>query len=134
MDTAAKIRELRMRLEKWKKDKAISWEEFKSNQTLQDAILHNMLVAIQSVIDLGNSIIEKKQLESPATYAEIFEILSRHDLINKSLSKKLVSLAKFRNVLVHLYWKIDLKRVYRIFKTSDKTLEEFLKIAEKLLG
>lgn len=88
-------------------------------------VFHGMLKAIQATIDLGNDLITEKKLEEPSTYKEIFLILERANFLDKRLARELSSLVGFRNVLVHLYWKVNLKKVYRILKTKDRILEQF---------
>jgi len=36
-------------------------------------------------------------------------------------------MAKFRNILVHIYWKIDDEKAYEIMKKDISDLEEFVK-------
>ena len=86
-----------------------------------------MLITIQCIIDLGNFIIETNGWEIPSTYSEIFRILSNHNWLKREEGTELEKLAKFRNVLVHLYWKIDWKRVYKVLRKSDRIIERFLK-------
>ena len=118
------IKELERRIEIWNKDEKISYENFINDIEKQNAICYNMMICIQCLIDLGNIIIEKKGYEIPSTYAEIFEILQRHN----SLAKELSFLARFRNVLAHVYWSIDYKKVYNVLKTKRKILEKSMKI------
>ncbi len=125
------VKELRKSLERWKVYEEISFEEFSSDIDKQNMIFHGMLRAIQAAIDIGNDIIAMKNLEEPTSYKEIFIILSNAKIIDKKLAKELSSLAGFRNVLVHLYYKIDLKRAYHILKTKRKVLERFLKSITK---
>jgi uncharacterized protein YutE (UPF0331/DUF86 family) len=120
------IEELRRRIKKWKEDEKVSFETFRKDLDKQNSICYNMLIAIQTAIDLGNLIIEKKKLRAASTYAEIFEILEEGAIIDKKLAKQLSSLARFRNVLAHLYWKIDYKKVYKVLKFGRRVLEKFL--------
>lgn len=133
MNEIKQLKELERRLAKWKSYKMVSFSEFSSNLEKQDSIIHNMLVAIQAAIDLGNSLIEKRGLEPPSTYAEIFSILGDGKLISKSLSREMQKLARFRNVLVHFYWNIRLRKVYHVLKTKDVVLERFYKVVKRLL-
>jgi uncharacterized protein YutE (UPF0331/DUF86 family) len=123
--------ELKRRIEKWKEDEKVSFEIFLKDLDKQNSICYNMLIAIQTAIDLGNLIIEKKKLRAASTYAEIFEILEEGGIIDKKLAKQLSSLARFRNVLAHLYWKIDYKKVYKILKFGRRVLEKFLNVIRK---
>lgn len=125
------IEELRRRIEKWKEDEKVSFKTFRKDLDKQNSICYNMLISIQTAIDLGNLVIEKKKLRAASTYAEIFEILEEGKIIDKKLAKQLSSLARFRNVLAHLYWKINYRKVYKILKFGRRVLEKFLNAVRK---
>jgi len=50
------------------------------------------------------------------------------------LAEKLADMARFRNMLVHIYWKIDDKKVYEIMKKDISDLEEFIEEVKKYVG
>jgi len=119
------LKELKKNLLRWEIYEGISLKGFLTDIDKQNMVMHCMLKTIQSAIDVGDDIIRIKDLEMPSSYKEIFDILERHNLIDKKLSSELVFLAGFRNVLVHLYWKIDLKKVHRVLKTKRIYLKRF---------
>jgi uncharacterized protein YutE (UPF0331/DUF86 family) len=110
---------------------------------IQDAILRGaaerfLQLAIESCLNIGNRIIAlyqfKKPLDSPQTYADIFLRLRDLDVIDQALTDRLVTMAKFRNRLVHLYWEIDARKIFEIiqdsledFKLFEKRIVKFLK-------
>ncbi|AAM03627.1 type VII toxin-antitoxin system HepT family RNase toxin, partial [Methanosarcina acetivorans] len=97
-------------------------------------VLHAMLVGIQAAIDIATSLIAKEDLEKPTTYREAFEILGQAGLIPEELAEELSDLAGFRNVLVHVYWQLDLDQVYGVLQNDLKTLKSFLQEVKELLG
>lgn len=127
------LNELKKRIELWKKQESIDFNDFAKEIETRDKIMHNMLVAIQSVIDIGDDLIRIKNLEMPSSYKEIFDILGKHNLIDKGLTREMAFLAGFRNVLVHLYWKIDLKKVHAVLRSKRTYLEEFYEKAVKFI-
>ncbi len=118
-------KELERRVEKWKEDERISFEVFKKDLDKQNSICYNMLIAIQTAIDLGNSIIEERKLGAASTYSEVFEILAKNRILPRGLAKKLSSLARFRNVLAHLYWKVDYKEGLQSLETRKEDYGKF---------
>jgi uncharacterized protein YutE (UPF0331/DUF86 family) len=46
-------------------------------------------------------------------------------IINVALSDRMILMAKFRNRLVHLYWDIDRRELYRIIQEDIKDFSEF---------
>lgn len=77
--------------------------------------------------------IAKEGLDKPTTYRETFEILGQAGLISEDLAEELSDVAGFRNVLVHIYWQIDLDQVYGVLQNDLKTLKFFLQEVKRLL-
>jgi uncharacterized protein YutE (UPF0331/DUF86 family) len=110
---------------------------------VRDAIIRGaterfLQLAIESCLNIGNRIISLNQLEhplkAPQTYADIFLRLEELRVIDRELTQRLVTMAKFRNRLVHLYWEIDADKVFDIirdnlddFKSFEMRIVEFLK-------
>lgn len=96
-------------------------------------MLHALLTSIQAAIDIATHIIAEKDLRKPTTYRETFEILKEEQIISEELANALSDLAGFRNVLVHIYWGLDLEEVYAILQNDLKVLEKFKKVVKELL-
>ncbi len=90
-------------------------------------------LAIQAVLDISNHIVADMKLNLPADTRELFDLLARHKVLSASLSKKLIPMAGFRNILVHEYLEIDRRRVYRALKDDLGDFEKFIKAVSKLL-
>jgi len=126
------LKELKKYLEIWKRyKKEVKFWDFYENIDVQNMVLHCLFVAIQSAIDVANDIIVMKNLEEPSTYKESFEILRKNKIIPERLAKNLMALAGFRNIIAHLYFRVDTEKAYRVLKAGDRHLEEFFKIVRK---
>ena len=90
-------------------------------------------LTIQAVLDISNHIVADMNLSLPADSQDLFGLLVRHKVLTVPLSKKLVSMAGFRNVLVHEYLEIDRHRVYRVLSDDLGDFEKFIKAVAKLL-
>ncbi|BBL45545.1 hypothetical protein MJ1_0381 [Nanobdella aerobiophila] len=53
------IKELIKSLKQWERYEKIDKNKFLSDEDIQNMVMHGILRAIQSIIDLGNSIIER---------------------------------------------------------------------------
>jgi uncharacterized protein YutE (UPF0331/DUF86 family) len=51
----------------------------------------------------------------------------------RELSQRLQKMARFRNVLVHLYWTVDYERLYDIIRGDLGDLREFVRAIGGLL-
>jgi uncharacterized protein YutE (UPF0331/DUF86 family) len=90
-------------------------------------------LAIQAVLDISNHIVADMNLNLPGSSKELFDLLAARKILPVRLSKKLISMAGFRNVLVHEYLEIDRRRVYRALKDDLRDFENFIKAVSKLL-
>lgn len=83
--------------------------------------------------NIATSLISKEGLRKPMTYKETFEILGQEGLIPYELAGELSGSAGFRNVLVHIYWPLDLDQVYGVLQNDLETLKSFLQGVKRLL-
>jgi len=84
------------------------------------------VAAVQVVIDLAVSSCVRLGLGSPPTYADAFRLLADADDIPSDLAGRLVRAAGFRNLLVHAYGPLDLRRVHAIASDGPADLRTFL--------
>ena len=49
----------------------------------------------------------------------------------RNLSIRLMNMARFRNILVHFYWKVEDERLFKILKENLKDIEIFLEIIKQ---
>ncbi len=127
------LRELNESLKDWERYQSISLEELHTDRDKRNMVLHAMLISIQSVIDIANHIIADKGLRKPSTYRESFEILYEERLIPKVLSDRLSDLAGFRNILVHIYLRLDIDAVYEVLQRDLSALKEYERAVKRLL-
>ena len=86
-----------------------------------------------SMGDIASHIISTKGFQRAESYAEMFEILNKNNIKGENLSTNLVNMARFRNVLVHGYAKIDNSRVILFIKQRLIDVENFIKEILKLI-
>jgi len=134
MRVLSNLRELDESLKDWERYQQCSLEDLKKDRDKRNMILHAMLVSIQAAIDISSHLISQNDLKRPATYRETFEFLGRADIISEELAAELSDLAGFRNVLVHVYWDLDLDEIYSILQNDLKTLRSFRDVIKELLG
>jgi uncharacterized protein YutE (UPF0331/DUF86 family) len=63
----------------------------------------------------------------PKGYPDCFEKLSEARIITKELGEKLKKLASLRNILIHKYWEIDDRKIFRSAKENIGDFEQFLR-------
>jgi len=125
--------EMELALTKLRSSSELPLETFLSDSKYHDSAKYNLIVAVESLIDLCNHVIAQEKLGKPEDYADVFRIIGSKLALKDDFIKRLEKMAKFRNLVVHLYWKVDNAEVYSIvrnnlddFEVIKKALREYL--------
>lgn len=102
--------------------------ELLSDFTAMGAVQHYLLLAIETLLDLGSHVISSEGWEPPGSYADIFRVLRDEGMLDEASADRLMAMARFRNVLVHLYADVDQERVVRILRGSLGDLDAFVRL------
>ncbi|MHA1972322.1 MAG: type VII toxin-antitoxin system HepT family RNase toxin [Candidatus Hodarchaeales archaeon] len=108
-------------------------EEIINDPLLLGSAERYLQTSIECVIDIGNHIVSAEKLGKVENYAEIFRILEKNKLIHSKLEKNLVNMVRFRNRLVHSYFSIDPKIIYKIIQEDLEDFQEFIKSIVRFL-
>ena len=103
----------------------LSRDEFLAHYEKIDTAKYNFIVAIEAVIDICNRIISTHGLGLPQEYSDVIKLMGQHGVVEGDLVGRLVEMVKFRNMLVHIYWKIENERLYQYLKENLGDFEAF---------
>ena len=120
-------------LKRFEKLVAVGKDDFLNDLDKVASAKYHLIISIEAVIDICNHIISKNGFKIPETYAETFDILSEHSIIDRDLAKSLKNMVRFRNRLVHIYWDMDDEFIYKILKLDIEDLKKFVNIVMSLL-
>jgi uncharacterized protein YutE (UPF0331/DUF86 family) len=120
-------------LDRLEEIKKVKKDEFLKDRDLLDIACYRLLIAIEASLSLCYHISAKKLKKVPKEYAECFEILSEQKIISNELGNELIKMARFRNMLVHVYWKIDYQIIFDIIQDKLDNLQEFSKKMAELI-
>jgi uncharacterized protein YutE (UPF0331/DUF86 family) len=112
-------------LSRLKQIQAFPKEVFLKDRDLQDIACYRLLVAIEAALSLCYHIAAKRLKKVPEEYAECFAILAEAGIIPADLSVRLQRMARFRNLLVHMYWKVDFDALYELILNRSTDLRQF---------
>lgn len=99
--------------------------EFLGDYRNTDSAKYLLIVVTEAAIDLCNHIVARRGGRAPQDYADCFAILAELDVIDLDLANRLKRMARFRNLIVHLYWRVDNRRVYQIIHANLDDLDAF---------
>ncbi len=101
-------------------------ERILQDSTVLGSIKYNLIIVIQGCIDICNHIVAKKGGRAPQDYSDCFRLMADLGILESSFSDRLAQMAKFRNLLIHLYWEVDNERVYQILVNNLDDIDRFL--------
>jgi uncharacterized protein YutE (UPF0331/DUF86 family) len=123
----AKIGSIKKYLKRINNVSSITLEAFLDDINVQDIILFNIQLAVQNCIDVAAHIVSEEDMGIPGSANEMFYLLEENQYINNLLTEKMVKAVGFRNLIVHEYGKLDLKRAYDISQNDISDLDDFFK-------
>jgi len=90
----------------------VTLERLQQDVMLRWAIEHGLHLAAEALFDTGNHVLAAEFQEFVDEYREIPVRLTARAVIAGETARRLESLAGFRNILVHEYAAVDVRRVY----------------------
>jgi uncharacterized protein YutE (UPF0331/DUF86 family) len=117
-----KLTELEEYLGQVREYTSITIDRYSKDWKAQRVVERTLQMMIETCADVAGHIISDKGYRVPATYADTFRVLYENGILNKDLFETMEKMAKFRNIIVHHYDKVDREIVIGILK---KDLNDF---------
>ena len=117
-----KLEEAVKMLEEYKK---VAEKDFLEDATISGATIHYLVLGIGVIIDTGNHFLVEAFQEHADSYEEIILELGEKKIVPEDFAKNNAEMTKFRNLLIHEYVKIDLKRVYQNLQEAPDIFRKF---------
>ena len=102
-------------------------DEFKTDIDRQESVLFNLHMAIQNCIDIAAHIVSEEGYGVPGSSNEMFYLLEENGLLERPLTEKMVKAVGLRNLIVHEYGKLDLKRIHLLAQEEIIDLDHYIK-------
>ena len=107
---------------KQERDRVRSFREYVENVRLKKAVERSLQVAVEACLDIGRRLIALEGFRYPEDNKDVFQVLYEEGVVLEDLLPALVEMARFRNLIVHDYARVDDAKVYGILK---KRLTDF---------
>ena len=111
--------------------RTVTVAEYRRDWKTQRIVERTLQMAIEACLDVANHVVADRELRVASTYAEIFDVLGDAGLLEGSLRQAMIRVARFRNLLVHDYARIDPAIVVLILSEG---LDDFRRFREAALG
>lgn len=108
-------------------------DDFLASQDTLDIACYRLLVAIEAALALCYHVSARRLRQTPEDYASCFSSLEHAGLVPADLAERLRHMARFRNLLVHVYWKIDYRQVHEILRDRLEDLRAFASLMARLV-
>lgn len=113
-----KIADLDVYLGQLREYAGISAEAYAADWKTQRIVERTLQMAIESCADVGEHLISDQGLRPPGGYADIFKVMGEAALLEPDAVVVLEKMARFRNVIVHGYDKVDAAVVVKILRDN----------------
>ena len=95
------------------------------DRTARDLVAYNLVLAVQSCLDIASHLIADEEWGLATTASESFQILARHGVITSAMAAVMGKAAGLRNILVHGYSKAVPARIHIAVTSGLAELERF---------
>ena len=126
----SKLRFLREYLNDLKDYESISLRDYKTSKKDQRFVERTLHLACECCLDISAHIISRVGLREPSDNKDLFVILFENSIISESTHRAMMKMAKFRNIIVHDYARIEPEIVIGILK---KDIEDFKLFAQQII-
>ncbi len=100
-------------------------QEYQDNVRLKRAVERSLQISIEACLDVGRHIIAEEGLRYPEDNKDVFQVLAEEGVVPQPLLPALLNMARFRNLVVHNYARIDDAQVYAILKRKLTDFEAY---------
>ncbi len=129
-----RIQDIQQNLERIKRLLGISNQELLDEEDKIAALKYYLLEAIEAAISICNHLNAKVLKRAPESYADCFTGLLFAGVISEDLSRRLIQMANFRNLLIHHYYKIEPQKVIQYAREDLKDFDDFIKAVIKFVN
>ena len=126
-----KLAELEEYLGQIKEYSEITVQEYSDDWKIQRVVERTLQMMIENCVDIASHIISDRKYRIPKSYADTFNVLHKEGIIEKELFDTMERMAKFRNIVVHHYDKVDAAIVVDILK---RYLGDFQRYANAIVN
>ncbi len=113
---------------------ATSFRVYQDNKMLRRAVVERTLqVAVEICLDIGQRLIALEGFRYPKDNQDVFRVLREEGIVSDDLLTTWLDMARFRNLIVHDYARIDDAKVYSILKKRLGDFDAFAQATQVYL-
>jgi len=93
----------------------------------------NLELSIEQTVDVCKHLVAGLELREPETYADCFSILGESGVLEKDASERFQSMVRFRNMLIHVYDRINDEITFDIYTRRLNDFVLFVSLIRRYL-
>lgn len=116
---------LREYLNDLKEYETITLSQYRKSKKDQRFVERTLHLACECCLDIAAHIISRKGLREPRDNKDLFNVLFENGVISEPVGNVMIKMAKFRNIIVHDYARIDPEVMVGILRKNINDLKSF---------
>lgn len=112
----------------------LSLDDLQASFTDQLAAERAFQAAIECCTDIASHVVSVYGLGNPEQQRDLFRFLAQAGYLQRDFASAMGDMVALRNRIVHLYWDIDVERLYDYIQTDVSLLKRFRDFVEQLLA
>lgn len=125
-----KLTELDEYLKQMGEFSSVTLEEYSRDWKVQRIVERTLQMMIETCADIANHIISDRGYRTPDNYGDTFRVLHENGVLKNNLFEIMLKMARFRNIVVHQYDKVDEAIVIGIMRNN---LNNFMAYRDAIL-
>jgi len=113
-----KLTELDEYLKQMGEFSSVTLEEYSRDWKVQRIVERTLQMMIETCADIANHIISDRGYRTPDNYGDTFRVLHENGVFKSDLFEIMLKMARFRNIVVHQYDKVDEAIVIGILRNN----------------
>lgn len=102
-------------------------EEVINDERLKSALYFNLIISIETILDIGNHLLAESFNKPAGSYKDIILGLGEKGIISKEFSLSNQDMGDFRNKIIHDYDSIDDTKAYQYAVKAPEIFKSFMK-------
>jgi uncharacterized protein YutE (UPF0331/DUF86 family) len=120
-----KLTELNLLHSQIREYRSITVSQYAADWKSQRIIERTIQMMVEIALDIANHLIADRNYRNPKGYADSFKVLHENRILDAKLAARMEKMAKFRNIIVHNYDKVDAEIVVGILKKNLSDFDTF---------
>jgi uncharacterized protein YutE (UPF0331/DUF86 family) len=121
----SKLRHLQEYLEDLAEYRDITLSNYTASKKDQRFVERTLHLACECCIDIAAHLVSRKALRAPKDNKDLFSVLHENGIITAPVRASMMKMARFRNIVVHDYARIDPEIVIAILHRGVDDLKKF---------